>query len=90
MFLIVLSRMGDFKITSKSLNVITDGYYDEYLKDTDLIEDLSEFIKDHIKDKVPVKSVEFKYKLVKGEYQNKDEVLEKLNGKYELVEQYSW
>lgn len=76
---------GDFTVTSKSLNVISDGYYDTYLKDTALLEELSDLIKERIKDKVPADSVEFSYRLVKGEYGNAEEALDKLKGKYGLV-----
>lgn len=79
------SPEGDFMVTAKGLNVISDGYYERYLKDSDLLEELSEAIKDQIMDKVPADSVEFRYRIVKGEYKDTEEALQKLSGKYELV-----
>lgn len=47
---------GTFRITAKGFGVYEDGYFDNFLKDNELIKELSGHIENLLKDEIPLKA----------------------------------
>ena len=76
---------GTFRITAKGLGVYEDGYFDNYLRDNDLIKELSLYIENLLKDEIPLKSAEYIHDIEKGMYGNVEDALEGTKGKYVVL-----
>jgi len=79
------SDEGGFRITAKGLGVYEDGYFDNYLKDNDLIYEISEYIENILKDEIPLKSAEYIYDIRKGTYESVEEALKGTKGRYVVL-----
>lgn len=76
---------GTFRITAKGLGVYEDGYFDNYLRDNDLIKELSLYIENLLKDEIPLKSAEYIHDIEKGVYQSAEDALDGTKGKYVVL-----